>query len=100
MILRCLAGMVLAYAITVAACGNSSDDGLGGPSGAGALCGTNGTNQCGSTRQCDVNLGCVECTGDDQCPASAPFCIHGECEACRTHADCGAAAPACFPGDH
>jgi hypothetical protein len=90
MILRILAGILLVYGTTVLACGNSS-------SGSGALCGPNGTNQCGPTRQCDPTLGCVECSMDTDCSASAKFCIRGSCEACRDNFDCGVAAPACFP---
>ena len=80
----------------IIACGGSN----GGPGGGSAVCGINGSNQCGGQQPfCDSTLGCVECRGDTDCPASDPRCISGRCRACASNSDCGAAAPACW-ADH
>src|ERR1041385_3362108 len=72
-----------------------------GPGGGSALCGANGTNQCGMNKMCDSTLGCVECVNDSNCPASARFCEHGSGVECTSNTDCGmGTTPACWPKDH
>src|SRR5579859_5241080 len=95
-----LAAISIAAFALIASCGGSSGAGVGGGGPGSALCGPNGTHQCGG-RQCDPTLGCVECTvGGTQCAASDPFCVQGACVACRTNADCGAGASSCWPQNH
>lgn len=48
----------------------------------GALCGTNGLDQC-SPMLCDLALGCVECAHDADCPTASPVCLEGRCVGCR-----------------
>ena len=80
------------------ACGGSN--GTTGSVGGSALCGVNGANQCGSHQQCDLLLGCVDCTANANCPAAAPHCLQGACVTCLANGDCGATAPACWASDH
>ncbi len=80
------------------ACSNNTT--VSGPGVGSALCGPNGTNNCGQ-QICDPTLGCVECETSTNCPAGNPYCIQGSCAVCSTNADCGTGArPACYPNDH
>jgi hypothetical protein len=67
----------------------------------GALCGVDGTDQCGSYMVCNAVLGCVECAGASDCPLSAKECVAGACSECDPRADagCPASDPVCFPQD-
>jgi Cys-rich repeat protein len=94
-------GFGAAFALFVVVACSGSNSANGGPAPGSALCGVNGTNQCGNGRQCDPTLGCVECLSNTDCPASSKFCIRGHCDVCQSNADCGTGAtPACWPADH
>ncbi len=77
---------------------NSTNDAQGpSPS---ALCGVDGSNQCGSGQKCDDVFGCVDCRSDDECAPPTPYCLLGSCAQCRTNQECSGQASACFPHDH
>lgn len=70
--------------------------------GTGALCGVNGTDQCGPFMTCDATLGCAECAGNADCPAAARACLQGQCAGCRPGAEGAADCPegqACSSAD-
>lgn len=95
-----LASLVVPFIVMVACSGSSSS--TTGPGAGSALCGVNGTNDCGNGRMCDPSLGCVQCLSNNDCPAAAKYCILGRCDVCQSNADCGSTSPtpACYPADH